>query len=47
MANEGLILWQQVENEHYFTVSRLIRLVISLEHFIETTSDFLCPVMND
>ena len=41
-------LWQsQVENEHYYTVSGLIRLVISLECFIEITPDFLCPFMND
>ena len=31
-----------VENEHYSTVSRLL----SLECFIETTPDFLCPFMN-
>ena len=37
----------QVENEHYSTVSGLIRLVISLECFIEITPDFLCPFMND
>ena len=35
------------ENEHYSTVSGLIRLVISLECFIEITPDFLCPFMND
>ena len=29
------------------TVSGLIRLVISLECFIEITPDFLCPFMND
>ena len=43
-------MWQsQVENEHYSTVTvgRLIQLVISLEYFIETTPDFLCPFMND
>ena len=42
-------MWQtQVENKHYSTVSGLIRLVIiSLECFIEITSDFLCPFMND
>ena len=41
-------MWQtQVENEHYSTVCRLIRLVISLECFIEITPDFLCPFMND
>ena len=41
-------MWQtQVENEHYSTVSGLIRLVISLECFIEITPDFLCPFMND
>ena len=34
-------------NEHYSTVSGLIRLVISLECFIEITPDFLCPFMND
>ena len=28
-------------------VSGLIRLVISLECFIEITPDFLCPFMND
>ena len=40
-------LWQtQVENEHYSTLSGLIRLVISLECFIEITPDFLCPFMN-
>ena len=33
--------------QHYSTVSRLIGLVISLECFIETTPDFLCPFMND
>ena len=32
------VQWQtQVENEHYSTVSGLIRLVISLECFIEIT----------
>ena len=37
--------WQsQVENS---VVSGLIRLVISLECFIEITPDFLCPFMND
>ena len=37
-----LEMWQsQVENEHYSTVSGLIRLVISLECFIEITPDFL------
>ena len=41
-------MWQlQVENEHYSTISGLIRLVISLECFIEITPDFLCPFMND
>ena len=35
-------MWQsQVENEHYYTVSGLIRLVISLECFIEITPDFV------
>ena len=29
------------------TLSGLIRLVISLECFIEITPDFLCPFMND
>ena len=43
-----IYMWQtQVENEHYSTVSGLIRLVISLECFIEITPDFLCPFMND
>ena len=38
-------MWQtQVENS---TVSGLIRLVVSLECFIEITPDFLCPFMND
>ena len=41
-------MWQsQVENEHYSTLSDLIRLAISLECFIEITPDFLCPFMND
>ena len=41
-------MWQsQVENEHYSTLSGLIRLVISLECFIKITPDFLCPFMND
>ena len=41
-------VWQsQVENEHYSTVCGLIRLVISLECFVEITPDFLCPFMND
>ena len=41
-------MWQsQVDNEHYSTVSDLIRLVISLECFIEITPDFLRPFMND
>ena len=42
-------MWQtQVENEHYSTVSGLIRLfILSLEFFIEITPDFLCPFMND
>ena len=41
-------VWQtQVENGHYSTVGGLIRLVISLECFIEITPDFLCPFMND
>ena len=35
------------ENGHYSTVSRLIRLVLSLECFIEIAPDFLCPFMND
>ena len=35
------------ENEHYSTLSGLIRLVIFLECFIEITPDFLCPFMND
>ena len=44
----SIYMWQtQVENEHYSTVSGLIRLVISLECFIEITPDFLCPFMND
>ena len=38
---------EQVENEHYSTVCGLIQLVISLECFIETTPDFLCPFMNE
>ena len=43
-----IILWQsQVENEHYSTLSGLIRLVISLKCSIEITLDFLCPFMND
>ena len=43
-----IYIWQsKVENEHYSTVSGLIRLVISLECFIEITPDFLCPFMND
>ena len=29
------------------TLSGLIRLVISLECFIEITPDFMCPFMND
>ena len=37
----------QVENEQYSTLSGLIRLVISLECFVEITPDFLCPFMND
>ena len=37
----------QVEDEHYSTLCGLIRLVISLECFIEITPDFLCPVMID
>ena len=37
----------QVENEHYSILSGLIRLVISLECFVEITPDFLCPFMND
>ena len=38
-------MWQsQVENEHYSTLSGLVRLVISLECFIEITPDFLCPL---
>ena len=41
-------VWQsQVENEHYSTLSGLIRLVIFLEYFIEITPDFLYPFMND
>ena len=32
---------------HYSSVGGLIRLVISLECFIEITPDFLCPFMND
>ena len=41
-------VWQsQVENKHYSILSWLIRLVISLECFIEITPDFLCPFMND
>ena len=37
-------MWQsRVENEHYSTVSGLIRLVIRNE----ITPDFLCPFMND
>ena len=32
-----------IENEHYSTVSGLIRLVISLECVIEITPYFLCP----
>ena len=36
-----LQIHMQVENEHYSTVSGLIRLVISLECFIEITPDFL------
>ena len=40
-------MWQtQVENEHYSTLSGLIRLVISLECFVEITPDFLCPFMS-
>ena len=39
-----MYMWQsQVENEHYSTVCGLIRLVISLECFVEITPDFLCP----
>ena len=35
-------VWQShVENEHYSTVCGLIRLVISLECFIEITPDLL------
>ena len=34
-------------NEHYSTVSGLIRFIISLECFIEITPDFLFPFMND
>ena len=44
---KNIYLWQsQVEKEHYSTVSGLIRLVISLECFIEITPDFLCLFMN-
>ena len=44
----GLQMWQsQIENEHFSTLSGIIRLVISLECFIEITPDFLCPFMND
>ena len=39
--------YTMVENEHYSAVSVLIRLVVSLECFIEITPDFLCPFMND
>ena len=47
MRQNTIIMWQsQVENEHYSTVSGLIRLVISLECFIEITPDFLYPFMN-
>ena len=35
------------ENEHYSALSGLIRLVRSLECFIEITPDFLGPFMND
>ena len=35
------------EEENYSTLSGLIRLVVSLECFIEITPDFLCPFMND
>ena len=43
----GKRLVNVVENEHYSTVGGLIRLVISLECFIEIIPDFLCPFMND
>ena len=49
-TSDNTHVWQtQVENEHYSTVSGLIRLVIilSLECFIQITPDFLCPFMND
>ena len=36
-----------VENEHYSTLSGLIRLVVSLECFMKITPYFLCPFMND
>ena len=39
-------VWQsQVENEHYSTLSGLVRLAIFLECFIgiDITPDFLCP----
>ena len=53
-----LLIWEYVpERQHvpthdrphryYSTVSGPIRLVISLECFIEITPDFLCPFMND
>ena len=42
IVSSYIYMWQsQVENEHYSTVNGLIRLVISLECFIEITPDFL------
>ena len=43
----GRVTAHVVENEHYSTVSGLIRSVISLECFVEITPDVLCPFMND
>ena len=40
------LLWVAVTGRKQTTVSGLIRLVISLECFIEITPDFLCPFMN-
>ena len=43
--NHSLLLTKN--NRHRSTVSGLIRLVISLECFVEITPDYLCPFMND
>ena len=45
VGNHQYHVWQCMRGRKRTTLSGLIRLVISLECFLEITPDFLCPLM--